>query len=273
MRNPAFAGGFYPSDSAELSAFVSKAVSDADIDAGVALGVKSYIAPHAGYVYSGKAAAYTYKLLKENAKEIDTIVLVGPNHTGMGKAVAISTQDWKTPLGVVNSDTELAEAIAREDRFFSLDEIAHREEHSLEVELPFIQTVAPGTKAVFICMGNQSFESSMSLATSIVVSAKRLRRRITVLASSDLNHYEPAAIAKRKDEMLFGSIRKLDVDGFYNALRESQDSACGYGPIAVSLLFARAKGAIQGEILNYANSGDETGDYESVVSYAAIAFK
>ncbi|MDE1869123.1 MAG: AmmeMemoRadiSam system protein B [Candidatus Micrarchaeota archaeon] len=273
MRNSAFAGSFYPSDSKELLEFVSNAVSSADIDSGVATGVKSYVAPHAGYVYSGKPAACTYKLLKENAKELDTIVLVGPNHTGMGKAIAISTQDWKTPLGVVNNDVELAKVISEQDSFFSLDEAAHREEHSLEVELPFIQHVAPGTKAVFICMANQGFESSMSLATSIVVSAKQLGRRITVIASSDLNHYEPAAVAKRKDEMLFESIRKLDVDGFYRAVKESEDSACGYGPIAVSLLFARSKGAIQGEILKYSNSGDETGDYESVVSYASIAFK
>lgn len=271
-REPAVAGSFYPSKKDELANFIDGAVKEVMLKHDVEKAV-SYVAPHAGYVYSGKTAAYTYKalLFKHDIEEIETIVVVGPNHTGYGTPISISMEDWMTPLGTTQNDKELSKEMTK-DKGITKDESAHKYEHSVEVQLPFIQQLFPDKKACFICMGDQSMQSAELLSAAISKAADTLKRKITVLASSDFNHYESRAVAQRKDRPLFEQLEKMDYQRFYELKDNSHESSCGYGPVATALLFAKAHGATKGILLHNSDSGDETGDTESVVDYASFAF-
>jgi AmmeMemoRadiSam system protein B len=179
--------------------------------------------------------------------------------------------DWQTPLGVVKNDIELSKLIAGAPGM-SADEVAHGFEHSVEVQLPFIQKVLPGVGCSFICMGDQSYRASVELADAITGAAKRLGRRVAAIASSDFNHYESAETARKKDMPAIEAVLRLDAENFHELIRRSKDSACGYGPVTVAALFARRGGAKEGRLLKYGNSGDATDDYKSVVAYASIVF-
>lgn len=273
MRKSVFDGSFYPSSKTKLQDFIESALQMANTTENVK-DAFSYVAPHAGYIYSGKTAAFTYKALKEhsNIEKIDTIIIVGPNHTGKGRPISVSIDDWETPLGRATNDKELSKAIAEQSEYIGLDESAHEGEHSIEVQLPFIQYLLPKKKLVFICMGDQSIEASELLSKAIIDAADELKRKILVVASSDFNHYESAEVAKRKDTKLLEAAKALDYKKFNRLVDELQDSACGFGPITVSMLFAIHMDAKRGVMLKYSSSGDETNDYSSVVAYSSIAF-
>ena len=273
VREPMVAGSFYPNNRDELVDMVENLVKEARLGHDVENAV-SYVAPHAGYVYSGRTAAYTFSAIlgRKGVEEIETFVVIGPNHTGNGRPIAVSMQDWSTPIGVVQNDKELSGAIAKMEGIEE-DEDAHREEHSVEVELPFVKQLFPDAKACFICMGDQEIGSAELLSDSVISAEKELGRKIIVIASSDFNHYEPRAVAQRKDRPLFELLEKMDARGFYRKKDEQNESACGYGPIATALLYAKkAHNASRGVLLHNSDSGDETGDTESVVDYAALAF-
>lgn len=272
MRKSAFGGSFYDSDKGKLLKFIDSAVLQAKVSSEVRDAV-SYVAPHAGYMYSGNVAAYTYKALSMNEKLgiVDTIIVIGPNHTGMGTPISMSAEDWSTPLGKSVNDTAFSKAIA-ESESVRIDETAHAYEHSVEVQLPFIQHVAPGKKLVFICMGDQSLGASKALSKAIISAAEKLKRKAIVIASSDMNHYESEKIARAKDLSLLEAAKSLDYEKFNRLIDELQDSACGFGPITVAMLFGKHEGAKKGMLLKYGNSGDVTGDYSSVVAYPSIAF-
>ena len=274
MREYVFAGSFYPANKRAIMDFIKDSVGNVEQSGVRQSDFISYVAPHAGYVYSGNVAAYTYNAISENGRlpRIETIVVVGPNHTGYGRPISVSMQDWKTPLGEIKNDFELSEAIVKSSDMIDADESAHASEHSIEVQLPFIQMVAPNKKFVAICMGDQSLEYCESLANAIMAAEKKLGRDVMVVASSDFNHYETAEVAKKKDLPLIEKLKVMDYAGFHSLVDELGDSACGFGPITVSLLCAKAHGATKGELLKYANSGDATGDYSSVVTYASIGF-
>ncbi|MEM3281696.1 MAG: MEMO1 family protein [Candidatus Micrarchaeaceae archaeon] len=272
LRHPAVAGTFYPNDPASIRKFISNAIEEANlnVDASNAL---SFVAPHAGYIYSGRIAAYTYKAVRDmlSRRKIDTFVIIGPNHTGYGAPVAISGKDWETPLGVVKNDIELSNKIA-EHRFVTIDDDAHEYEHSVEVQLPFLQMVAKEPKCTFICMGDQSLEASRALSSAIMDASNALGRSIAVIASSDFNHYESAKTAEKKDLPAIEYLTKLDYISFNSEISRSGDTACGYGPITVAAITAIERKAKKGILLKYGNSGDETKDYSSVVAYASIIF-
>ena len=277
MREPAFAGSFYPSDRRELMEFVDSAIADARVPAGVAKRSVSFVAPHAGYVYSGHTAAHTYKALlsSERLKAVSTIVIVGPNHTGIGdyrKPISVSLEDWKTPLGTARNDKELSRAIAESMDIGVIDETSHRKEHSIEVQLPFMHTLFDGKKFCFICMGNQDPPSSEAVAAAIVGCSESADKKVVVIASSDLNHYEPDTVSRSKDSKIIAFAEKLDHRNFNETLVMTGNTACGYGPITISMLFGAKNNASEGYILDYSNSGDETHDYSSVVSYLSMAF-
>lgn len=273
MRRSVFDGSFYMRDRKKLEEFIKTAMGEAKVRQGVGNAV-SYVAPHAGYVYSGKAAAFTYKAMKENKRleGTSTIIIVGPNHTGTGKPISVSMEDWKTPLGTAMNDTELSKAIAEDSERIWIDEQAHANEHSIEVQLPFIKCLFPEKKFVFICMGDQSTGSSEILAKSIINRVKKLKRNVFMVASSDLTHYEPADIAKVKDSKLLGAAMALDWKGFNRVVRDTNHTACGFGPMTVAMIFAKHEAAKEGIVLRYCNSGDITKDYQSVVAYASMAF-
>ncbi len=274
MRKSAFDGSFYPSSKDTINKFIKSALSKAKLGADVS-NACAYVAPHAGYIYSGKTAAYIYKAMQsnKNIEGIGTIIIIGPNHTGIGEPISVSMEDWETPVGISLNDKELSREIIKNSQHIHEDESAHRGEHSIEVQLPFIKYLFPKKRIVFICMGDQSVESSELLSNAIIKASEKLRRKALVLASSDLNHYESAETSKRKDEKLLEAIKELDYEKFNGLVYQVEDSICGYGPVSVAMIFARHMHATNGIILKYANSGDQTGDYSSVVAYSAIAFQ
>ncbi|MEM2974659.1 MAG: MEMO1 family protein [Candidatus Micrarchaeia archaeon] len=273
MRYPAFAGSFYESDKAELKAQIDGYLKKADAD--LAAQNKSFkqvfgiVVPHAGHIYSGQVAAYAYSAIKE-FPPWTTFVIVGPNHTGRGKVVAISRDDWKTPLGVVKNDRELGDAIKRNSSISEFDEEAHEFEHSIEVQMPFLQTLFGDVRAVEICMGIQDYNTALDLGTAIHQAAKETNRPVIVVASSDFTHFESAEYAKRNDELAIKLIERLKAREFVDLVRDENISICGYAPIATAIVFAEKREAKAGSLLRYANSGDVTGDYGNVVGYASI---
>ena len=273
MREPMFAGSFYPKAKSELESFIDKALTDAKIEQQLMETARAFVAPHAGYIYSGKTAAYSYKAaLSSAATKADSIIVIGPNHTGLGMPIAVSLDDWRTPLGIVKNDLPLSKAIIGSSGTISADESAHADEHSVEVQLPFVQRTLSVKGACMICMGDQSLDAANVLADAIEKAAAKLGRKIAIVASSDFNHYESAETAKRKDEKLLGALKAMNEKAFYSAIGETSDTACGFGPITVAMLFAKHAGAKKGLLLDYSNSGDTTHDYSSVVAYASLAF-
>lgn len=271
-REPAVAGKFYTRNAKKLSEQVDGFMERAAV--GKVDSAVSYVAPHAGYEYSGWVEGFAYKALsmKKGLDSIETFVLVGPNHTGLGFPISVSEADWRTPLGLVRNDAELSRRMASQSGDVTLDDEAHRLEHSIEVQLPFLQRVVKEPRCCFVCMGDQSIDCCRTLASVIMGSADALGRSIAVIASSDFNHYESAKVAEGKDMQAIRLLERLRPDEFHAKISEVDDSACGYGPTTVAGMFAKELGATSGALLKYANSGDVTGDYGSVVAYSSIAF-
>lgn len=273
-RRPAVSGMFYPSARESLLREIESCFLHMLGPGALPRRVKgdkrpsALISPHAGYMYSGPVAAHAYAQLDEC--RVETAILLGPNHYGVGTPVSIFPEGvWATPLGEIPIDTELAMELSRISDVFSLDEISHEHEHSIEVQLPFLQYVVGGFKLVPVCMLDQSIETAVRVGEAI---AEILRRRndVALIASSDMTHYEPHERASRKDSIALEKIRSLDVEGLYEAILEHDISMCGYGPVAAVLHACRRIGAHQAEVLKYATSGDISGDYSSVVGYAAV---
>ena len=271
IRRPAVSDLFYPASRDKLNETVDKLLAGAKAEERRA---KAFVAPHAGYQYSGATAAYTYKALQSMAElnTIDTFVIVGPNHTGYGDELSVSAADWLMPFGTVRNDTEFSTELSKISKSISLDESAHAQEHSVEVQLPFLQKIVNNPVCVFICMGDQSYKNCELLSDAIRKASARLARSVTVIASSDFNHYESTSIANRKDIPAINALDKIDAEQFHKLIEKNDDSACGYGPITAAALYARKNGAKTGKLLKYSNSGDVTGDYNSVVAYASIVF-
>ncbi|MGC8547736.1 MAG: AmmeMemoRadiSam system protein B [Candidatus Micrarchaeia archaeon] len=273
-RSPAVAGSFYPGEKGELSRMLSLLFKQAKLDANVDFSnARAFVAPHAGYEYSGYVAAYTYSAILGLSKrsQIDAFAIIGPNHMGYGDFVTVSLEDWETPLGVAKNDKEFSQEIAKEGKF-STNEEEIAEEHSIEVQVPFLQYLFPNAKYSFICMSDQSIGASNAVSNAILHAAEKQGKNIVVIASSDFDHYEPASVAESKDMPAIEAAEKLDHVLFNRLLAESGDTACGYGAITSAMLFAKAKGAKKGILLKYGNSGHATGDFSSVVAYASMAF-
>jgi AmmeMemoRadiSam system protein B len=229
------------------------------------------ISPHAGYTYSGPIAAHAYAQL--DGCNVNVAIVLGPNHYGVGTPVSIFPEGvWATPLGEISIDTELAMELSNLSDVFSLDEVSHEHEHSIEVQLPFLQYVVGSFRLVPICMLDQSVEAALRVGEAL---AEILRGRgdVALIASSDMTHYEPHERASRKDSIALERIGRLDIEGLYEAILEHDISMCGYGPVAAVLHACRRVGADQAEVLKYATSGDVSGDYSSVVGYAAVEVK
>lgn len=232
--------------------------------------VVALISPHAGYVYSGPVASHGYLLLSRAPKP-STVVVVGPNHQGIGTEVSIYPEGtWVTPLGGVEVDRDASYSLAQTSDVFSLDEASHRHEHSIEVQLPFLQYVLGSFRLVAVSMLDQSKNTSMKVGKALAGLARR--SSVTVVASSDLTHYEPASTASEKDQELLSRITSLDVDELYTVLSGRRITACGFGPMACSMVVAKEMGAAEGRLLKYASSGDVTGDRGAVVGYASVGF-
>jgi AmmeMemoRadiSam system protein B len=230
------------------------------------------ICPHAGYMYSGPVAANAYFSLAQDGKP-DTIVVLGPNHTGYGNPLSAMREGaWQTPLGKVSIDSEVADDLSEEVGILDFDEVAHRHEHSIEVQLPFLQYLyGDKFKFVPICFLMQNIETATEIGQGLA--EVLANRNAVVIASSDLTHYESQAQVEKKDLAALRAVEALDEKKFYEILETENVSACGYAPIATLITYAKALGAKKAELLKHNTSGDITNDKSSVVGYAALSIK
>lgn len=270
MRAPAVSGYFYKKERAKLE----KEIEDYLLQAKKEVKPKKCyggIVPHAGHVYSGLTAAYTYATIEE-LRSAHTIVIIGPNHSGYGSMVSVSLDSWDTPLGVIENDKELGAAIQRHANFIDFDEASHLYEHSIEVQLPFIRLLNNRAKITPICMLSQDWDTSKDVSKALVAAVKETLRDVVVIASSDFTHYESAKSAEKKDKSALEFITRLDATGFQKAVEDNNWSICGHGPIAALMEYAKGMGAKKGEIVRYTSSAETTGNFDDVVGYASVVF-
>jgi len=271
IRQPAVAGRFYPANAQHLRAEV-ETYTTAPASASPATESKiralGCIVPHAGYIYSGHVAGAVYRRLELPRR----FVILCPNHTGMGEPLAIMSEGaWHTPLGDAAIDSDLADRLKSRLTLLSEDQAAHRYEHALEVQLPFLQVLAPGFQFVPITVGTSNFEVLRALGVVIASVAAEGGKTILVIASSDMNHYENDSVTRVKDHRAIDQVLLLDPRGLYDIVHDAGISMCGYGPAVAMLTAARKLGATKAELLRYATSGDVSGDLDMVVGYAGIA--
>jgi AmmeMemoRadiSam system protein B len=229
--------------------------------------VIALVSPHAGYMYSGPVAAKGYAYVADDGRP-DAIVLVGPNHTGYGTGVSIMLAGvWRTPLGDLRIDSELATAIQRHSKFVDVDVGAHLYEHSIEVQLPFVQYVYGAVQFVPICMRMQDVEVSRDVGAAIARASAG--KNVLIIASTDLSHYEPQSIAEEKDRLALDAISRLDEAALQAVVEARGISMCGYGPVSAAIVASKTLGAEKAVLLQHKTSGDITGDRRRVVGYAS----
>ena len=234
--------------------------------------IVALVCPHAGYMYSGPVAATAYSALASHGRP-SNIVIIGPNHTGMGSGLSLMNKGrWATPLGEVTVNSSLADSIVKNAGIIDVDDEAHIREHSIEVQLPFLQYLyGDAFSIVPICMMIQDLETSREVGEAIASVEKESVS--LVIASSDMTHYEPHAVARRKDMQLIKAIEDLDEKALIQVVESESISACGIGPIIATMIYSKRRGVTRAKLLSYATSGDVTGDRSAVVGYAAISFE
>jgi MEMO1 family protein len=263
IRKPAVAYQFYPGESAALKKTVESLVRKESLkEDAIAM-----IAPHAGYIYSGKVAGSVYSRVNIP----DNILLLGPNHTGLGERAALmSNGEWEMPFGKVTVNQEIAQILIEESHIFSDDSTAHAREHSLEVQLPFIQYFNPKASIVPVTIMYMGYEECKELGKAVANAIRRYNDKILIVVSSDMNHYERDSLTKKKDRKAIDKILALNSRGLMEIVSSEDISMCGIIPATVALAAAKELGAKKAELIDYATSGDTSGDYEHVVGYAGI---
>ncbi len=287
LRTPAVAGRFYPGRAEELLREVREFTSPGKIPIATGrIAAIGCVAPHAGYIYSGGVAGAVYSRLKIP----DRCVILCPNHTGKGRPLAImASTTWQTPLGEVAADADMGARLLRRFPALQEDSAAHRAEHAIEVQIPFLQTLRPKLKIVPIAIGTRDFDVLRGLGEALAdVIADRHQEdrhekdhreehqkekrpeKTLIIASSDMNHYESDAITRIKDRKAIERVLALDARGLWEVVMNEDISMCGFGPTVVMLTAAKLLGATSATLVKYATSGDVSGDYNSVVGYAGI---
>ncbi|WP_321283910.1 AmmeMemoRadiSam system protein B [uncultured Vibrio sp.] len=263
-RMPAVAGRFYPGHPMDLRRSVAELIPQVPE---TALQVAhAVVMPHAGYVYSGATAGATIARVRVP----ETVLIMGPNHHGRGQVLALGREDWQMPMGKVAIDQQLAEAIVQSSALIKVDEEAHLSEHSLEVQVPFLQQVQPALKIVPLVVSTLSYAACELVARELAVAIGSLRRPVLILASTDMSHYESRQAASRKDGMAIERILAMDPQGLYSTVMGQRISMCGIMPTTIALLTARELGATRAELVQYTDSGKTSGDASQVVGYAGL---
>ncbi len=295
LRHPAVAGHFYQGSAEALR----KQVQEYIIPDAARVKAFGILSPHAGLMYSGSVAGAVYS----GVELPDTFILIGPNHTGMGAPISLMGGGrWETPLGGTDINESLAAAILAKSSLIHEDTLAHLREHSLEVQLPFIQYFKEKFTIVPIQMLDIRLESCLDVGAAVAAAIKDRRQKtevrsqktedrqqttgdnqnsalhtphsalydVLIVASSDMSHYEPAEVAKEKDHKAIHHILNLDPEGLYRTVRDSGISMCGFGPAVAMLSACKILGATRAELIKYTNSGEASGDYAQVVGYAGI---
>jgi len=277
VRTPAVAGRFYPGRAEDLLREVREFTSPSKtpIETG-RIDAIGCVAPHAGYIYCGGVAGAVYSRLKIPER----CVILCPNHTGKGRPLAImANTTWQTPLGEVAADADMAARLLRRFPALQEDSAAHRAEHAIEVQLPFLQASRPELRIVPIAIGTSDFDVLRGLGETLAdviadhhqEDQKTERQaKVLIIASSDMNHYESDTITRIKDHKAIERVLAMDARGLWEVVLNEDISMCGFGPTVVMLTAAKLLGATSATLVKYATSGDVSGDYESVVGYAGI---
>jgi AmmeMemoRadiSam system protein B/AmmeMemoRadiSam system protein A len=267
IRESTLAGSWYPGDAKRLRQDVESYLEKASVP-DLQGQLFALISPHAGYRYSGQVAAHAYKLLE--GRRFDTVVIIAPSHRAYFSGVSVYDRGgFRTPLGLVPLDTEFVTALKERDHRIRFVAEAHVQEHSLEIQLPFLQVAMPGFKLVPLVMGDQSFASCHWLAEAVAGCINK--KSVLVVASSDLSHFHPYQEARRLDQVVVDKVNAFDPGGFSESLKNRKCEACGGGPMVTAMLIGKKLGASKSRVIHYANSGDVTGDQSGVVGYMAAA--
>jgi len=233
---------------------------------------KVVISPHAGYLYSGRVAAHSFSALAGESKR-DTFVLIGPNHgRGNGHVVVSASSQWLTPLGSANINASFSNYLAENFDIISANEQQHSIEHSLEVQIPFLQYCFKDFNFVALLLNDQSIEVSTELAGILHKVSKDLKVNLQVIASSDFSHFVPKQVAEKKDIEAINYLLDFKTNEFYDYVLQNNVTACGVGPMVTACEFARLDGAKKSKLLKYSTSAQVTQDESNVVGYASIAF-
>jgi len=267
VRLPAVAGRFYPSEPEDLSREVEEYVSPAPTSAEIVENAIGCVVPHAGYTYSGHVAGAVYRRLPARA----SYIILGPNHFGRGAPLAVVARGaWATPLGDALIDSALARELIQSCHLLTEDTLAHLNEHSLEVQVPFLQHLAKDFSFVPVAIGTGGYAALECLGHGVAKAVAEAQKRVLVIASSDMNHYESDYVTRLKDKKAIDKILELDAAGLYEVIRREDISMCGYGPAVALLTAAKELGATKAELIKYGTSGDVSGDRNLVVGYAGI---
>jgi MEMO1 family protein len=267
VRHPAVAGRFYPANAdvltRQLDRYLTGGSAPTDKDAAVI----GCMVPHAGYMYSGPVAGAVFERLPARA----AYIILCPNHTGRGVPLAIMSKgEWLTPLGAAKIDSELSASLQHSCHLLEEDARAHEDEHAVEVQLPFLQHHVRNFTFVPIAVGVSRYAALEALGHGVAAALKKSSSPVMIIASSDMNHYEPDDVTRVKDRKAIDQILALDPAGLYDAIRREEISMCGYGPAVAMLTAAKDLGATRAELVRYATSADASGDRSAVVGYAGM---
>ncbi len=268
IRKSVIAGTWYPGDPVILRGEVRRYLDSVPVQplGGAVVGL---VSPHAGYLYSGQIAAHGYRLVE--GQRFDAVVVIGPSHRVLFRGASVwPSGGYETPLGVVPVDRKLAGEILAADPVMNADRKPHAAEHSVEIQLPFLQVALGAFSFVPIVMGTQDLRSCEAVADAVWRASKG--RNVLVVGSSDLSHFHSYEQAKRLDGIVVDRVRIRDYRGLARDLEGGSCEACGGGPVVTAMLFAEKAGARGVQVLHYANSGDVTGERRQVVGYLAAAF-
>ena len=263
VRRAAVAGTFYAGTRQQLQLQVEDLVTPGATRQ-PAVGV---VAPHAGYLYSGRVAAAVYSrvILPE------AVVILGPNHTGLGAGAAIMTSgEWETPLGPVRVDADLGRAILSKSSVLEEDPLGHLREHSIEVQLPLLQYFKPDITFVPISLFSHEFAACYDIGQAVAAAVRSAGKGVLLIASTDMSHYIPREQATAKDRKAIQAVLRLDPEGLHGVVRREAISMCGFHPTTAMLVAAKALGATQAELVLYTDSGEVTRNVREVVAYAGL---
>jgi len=262
-RKPAVAGAFYSGNATELREHVASFMT-AGTERRKVIGAMS---PHAGLVYSGSVAGMVYSGIEPP----DSFILMGPNHTGLGRAISIMSEGvWEVPTGKLAIDSALAASIASNSRELFEDDAAHMFEHSLEVQLPFIVETAPEARIVPITIMHATLDGLMELGRAVASAVREASYPVVIVASTDMSHFLSDKEARELDQHAIDRILDMDPEGLYRVVREEGITMCGFMPTVAMLSAAKELGAQKAELLRYTTSAEVSGDFQKVVGYAGV---
>ena len=264
IRTPAVAGKFYPENPLELEKKVASHLGNLSNQKRKAIGV---VSPHAGFIYSGDVVGAVYSQIEVP----ETVILLGPNHTGLGENISVMTEGtWSMPMGNISIDEVLATQLCKETSLAKPNSVAHQFEHSLETQLPFLQYLRKNFLIVPICLKKVDYSICKKLSTAIVNALEQTEKSALIIASSDMTHFESHKIAGEKDKKAIVKIKNRDAQGLDETVRQEQISMCGVNPVTIMLLCSEKMGAQKAELIEYKTSGEVNGDKSRVVGYAWV---